>query len=38
MGALYYGIVASVVKSLLFLPTFYLVQKGLQEGRKQINY
>lgn len=29
MGALYNGIIASTVKSLLFLPTFVLVQKGI---------
>jgi hypothetical protein len=30
LGALYNGILSSTVKSLMFLPTFYLVQKGIQ--------
>jgi len=30
LRALYNGILASTVKSLLFLPTFFLVSKGIQ--------
>ena len=38
MAALYNGMTASVVKSLLFLPTFVLVQKGLEEGQRQAKF
>jgi hypothetical protein len=35
LASLYNGMTVSVVKSLLFLPTFVLVQKGLEEGSRR---